>query len=405
MIASNSRDDADLVDQYIKALGYNETIVFDASNIKQFWVDRSVASKDGLINIILKTSGTESWKSIPLKIQLANVLWTQDCIVDVITDKPDLSFSVTNSKSKLLSTSSVNDDFIQYHVYSSSFHMEDLPDYSFNLVFGAKDSYSLSIKKIILSFKDNKDATFLSSPGTLVVTDKDVSAKAVPADDGKVFSVTGKNSGIFVKKNIILSNTPLNMSIKIKNVGQVPTAIRVGYIPYTKDQTRLDLNNYPYKNINAPLTVVSAEIDSNKIIVDSFPQWEKNCCIALHANDDLSDIPNTDLVDGKITDVKQIADGKVEITIDKPLKQTIKNGDRIRITGVGGTYFYLTVKVLQPGEEETFSASVLKDDNYLQFSGKSFSRGVYYVRPLILSYSSSSGEENTILISDFSISY
>ena len=62
-------------------------------------------------------------------------------------------------------------------------------------------------------------------------------------------------------------------------------------------------------------------------------------------------------------------------------------------------------KILQPGEMVTFKSAIKKDDNYFMFSLKAFCHGTYYVIPLILSNSLDSDKENTILITDFSVSY
>ena len=41
----------------------------------------------------------------------------------------------------------------------------------------------------------------------------------------------------------------------------------------------------------------------------------------------------------------------------------------------------------------------------LRYSSKAFSRGIYYVVPLILSYSVDPSKDNTVQISDFSVSF
>ncbi len=46
-------DDAALLDSYIQSKGYNNTIVFTPSNIKQFWTEKSVFSQNETINILL----------------------------------------------------------------------------------------------------------------------------------------------------------------------------------------------------------------------------------------------------------------------------------------------------------------------------------------------------------------
>ena len=156
-----SDTETELTNKFIESLGYSSFISFDASNIKQFWIDKSVVSKNGSIIISLNSKN----ESGLFKIQLANVIETQDCKIDVIYEGKDLLFSVLDQKSKILATSTHEKDFIQYHVASLSFHLEDLPDFSFNLFFLSKESDTVSIKKIILSFSNNKTSVFSGSPG------------------------------------------------------------------------------------------------------------------------------------------------------------------------------------------------------------------------------------------------
>ena len=399
---NTSSDTTELIDQYIKARGYSNIISFDALNIKQFWVDNTVMSNNGFIHILLDT---QTRNSRPQKVQLANVNEAMDCRIDVITENPDVSFFVTNSKSKTISKSFAEDDFIQYHVISSVFHLEDTQDYSFNLIFGSNKPDTLTIKKIFLSFSKNPDSIFCVSPGVFVVSAKDVTAQAVPDSEGKGFTVTGKESNIFLKKKIMVSENTVKTSVTIKNTGKKTTRVHIGYSAYSKDDILLWGCNYPYKNINKVLNVVSSEDGSAKITVDSFPEWTKNCFLALNAREDLSDIPNTSLAAGKIIDIKKLPDGRAEITMDQPVKKALKQGEKVRINGLRGAYLYTSSKELQPGEEETFTSSIQKDDNMIQYSVNALSRGVYYVKPLILSNSVDTKEENTILITNYQIGY
>jgi hypothetical protein len=162
--------------------------------------------------------------------------------------------------------------------------------------------------------------------------------------------------------------------------------------------------NYPFKN-NGVSHIVSARENSATIIVDSFPAWSRGGYVALNAKEDLSDIPNTNLLDGTIVSVKQLENGYGEIIMNKPLKKALEKGTAIRIHGTAGSYFYTNEKVLQPGEESTFNSSIRKNEDSIVYSSKEFPKGVYYVQPLILSYSVEKDAENTIVISDYSISF
>lgn len=403
----NNLEKKELIENFIQSKGYESKIIFDASNIKLFWIDKTVLSKDDSINILLKDRISDKNHSVPLKIQLANVKDNQDCKVEVISDTPDFSFSVTDSKNKMLSMSSVDEPFVQYHITSCSFHIEDTQDYSFNLNFASTKQDLLSIKKIILSFSDNKKSTFLFSPGLLKITQSDVNVYTASLKENSSFIITGKQSRCTTKKMIAISpDNEVTTSVKIKNIGNKPTNIRIGFQVYTKDRVILYPNNYPNDISSKSLEVVSSNSDSNKIIVDSYyANWHKDCFVALDAKEDYSDIPNRSFVDGQIVDMKKLPNGQAEITLNKPLKTALKTGAKIRIHGRIGAYIYISRQDLQPGEEKTFTSSIQKDESFYLYSRQAFSRGVYYIRPVILSYSLNENDENTIQISDYSVSY
>lgn len=395
-----------LLNQYVKSKG-NAVIVFDSSNIKQFWIDKTVVSRNHSIDILLE--GNKTNESVPLKIQLANVSESQDCRIDVISDESGLEFSVLNDQSKKISSSKKEDDFLNYSIASGVFHLEDTAGHAFYLVFNSKKTESISIKKIILSFSDNKNSNFLNSPGVIKYTgafiEPSPSFKISNTNDNS-FSVTGKRSIIFSAKKIYTRDNTISRSIKIKNTGDAPATVYICYAAYTKDGIKLFACNYPYKKTSKTMSVISSSNGSNKIIVDSYSDWAKGCILAMNAKDDLSDIPNTTLFEGKIVEIKQLDNGQAEITLDKPLKSAVAKGTKVRVHGTTGSYPYThIVKSLKAGEEQILNSTIKKDDQFLEYSSKTLSRGVYYVVPLILSYSDDATKENTIQISDYSISY
>ena len=152
------------------------------------------------------------------------------------------------------------------------------------------------------------------------------------------------------------------------------------------------------------MKVVSHSEASNIIKVDSYSEWSKGCHLALEAKEDMSDIPNNNFA-GIISEIKKLENGQAEIILSKPLKSKLDEGTKVRIHGLDGAYLYTKIKNLQPGEEQTFTSTIKKDDSFLGFSSKAFSRGVYYVVPIILSYSADASKDNTVLISNYSISY
>ena len=404
-------DEADkkLLNQFIQSKG-NGIITFDASNIKQFWVDNSVIARKDCIELFLKNGS-----SIPLKLQLANVSGAQNCKIEVITETPDTAFTVSDMKLKQISSSSHESSFINNDVLVSSFSLEDtlidrFPQYHFcfQLSFKARNCESIRIKAIVLSFSDNENV--ISTPsGILNLTEEDVNVQRAvleKEDQNNSFSVTGKISMIKAKKSIFVADKDFNVSVKVKNTGASTTRVYVGYIVYSDKYVPLYADSYPYNNINKILNVISSEKGSNSIIVDSYPEWKKGLIVSLNAKEDLSDIPSFLHLDGAIEEVKELKDGRAEIIMNKAISNELKHGDKIRINGgFGGTYIYSGVTNLQPGREEVFTHTIKQDNSFLQYSKEAFARGIFYFRPLILSYSLDSKEDNTIQIIDYTIQW
>lgn len=396
----------DLLNQYISSKGDYDIITFDASNIKQFWIEKTVSSKDNNINILLPSDSANGNESVPLKIQLANVNEAQDCKIEIISETEDYSFSVLDSRSKVLSSSKKENDFLNYHIASSIFHLEDTQNISFNLKFTSKSTDTLSIKKIILSFFQNQVSSFLASPGVLKVTGDMISTNSeVSIGSDNSFSVTGTQSTVLFSKKIYISDgNMLSSSFTIKNTGDKNTRIYTGYALYMKDHLQLLSRNYSYKNINKVLKVLSISEDNKSILVDSYPEWEKGCFLAINAKADMSDVPNTSL-GGTIAEIKQLNDGQAEIILNKPLAEPLKAGELVRVNGKSGTYLYTSSLLLRPGEEKQVSSTIKQDNDFFKLSKEAFSRNVYYVVPVIRSFSTETNAVNTVLIRDFTISY
>ena len=403
--ASNSAEDNKLLENFLNSKKYETTITFDAANIKQYWVDKSVASKNGLINISLKPeeNGTMSFSSIPLIIQLANVNEALNCKVDVISEQTDLDFAVSNTKAKVISGSTEEETFLTYRIVSGVFHLEDALNDSFLLQFKSKSASEISIKKIILSFSNNYKSLYIASPNLFSFNKNSVQMRPdVSWDDS---SVTGKQTVLSSKNNLLVSNKSIKSTIKIRNTGDTPTRIYIGYYLYAKGSIPLHGSNLPFKDDTKVLSVISAEEGSKTIIVDAYPEWDKTCSVAMNAKEDLSDLPNQSLLDGKIVEVKELENEQAEITLDKPLTKALAKGMKIRITGRPGNSITTVTQVLQPGEELDFAESIQKNDNVFQSTSKDLSKYVYYVKPLLFSYSTDPNKENTIQITEYSVSF
>ena len=85
--------DVNLLSQYVTSKGAN-IISFDASNIKQYWVDKTVKCESDHFNISLNLDQSSRAESIPYRIQLINVNESQNCRIEVISDSQDLEFVV-----------------------------------------------------------------------------------------------------------------------------------------------------------------------------------------------------------------------------------------------------------------------------------------------------------------------
>lgn len=200
--AKDKLNDSSLVEEFIKAKGYSNAIIFDSSNIKQFWIDHSVLSKDNSISICLKDRTSE-----PLNIQLANVLETQDCTIQVVTEDQNISFTILDKDSKSISESHQEDDFIQYHIFSSVIHLEDTQDFSFKIRFFSENNSLISIKKIILCFSDNKQSRYIGSHGFEQLTKEIENEGESVADSDVKLKINKENNKIFVRIPTELANS------------------------------------------------------------------------------------------------------------------------------------------------------------------------------------------------------
>ena len=265
--------------------------------------------------------------------------------------------------------------------------------------------YHLANYNDISDFDINNTTFMKPTHGCLTLSHENISSIDEIVLTKNAFQVTGKQTQIYSKYKIIVADNTFQTSVRIKNIGIQATRIMIGYAVYSKEHIKLDGRSFPYQNFNKVLSVISSEAGSSSIIVDSYPQWQKKCYLALNAKDDLSDIPSIDFPEGLIHEIKELSNGQAEIILDKPLQKALTKGSKVRVHGRSGAFLYTNKKVLQPGEEETFVSTIRKNDSYILYSPKAFSKNVSYVIPLILSYSEDPAENNTVLISDYTVSY
>jgi len=258
------------------------------------------------------------------------------------------------------------------------------------------------------SSKENrKDPLYIQGNNSEVFSKDQLTIRnaQISSSDNDSFSLTGKNT--FTTSNDLFpvsSSNNLRLTATVKNNGDARTRVFLGYIFYDIDQNQIGSEMYPFKDTDRILTVLNINQNKTILSVDSLPAWKEKCTVAIHAKEDLSDIPNNTLLNGEIVDVQQMNDGTVQIKMNKPIQLPDYKNTTIRINNPRGAYAYTNIKVLEPGESFTFASCIAKYDTYHRYSSHAISKGVYYVKPLLLSYSLAD-EYNTILVSDFSLNY
>ena len=399
-------NDEKIVQQFIQTRGTG-TILFDASNIKQFWIDKSVVSKKGCFAIFL--NGLQDFRSVPLKIQLANVNEWQDCKIEVITESSNVNFVVCDSRGRNLASSFEQESFIQYKIISSSFHIESISDLIFSLTFSSPSAAEINIKAILLSFSNNPDSSFLYPPGKLKIN-KDVlrvsATGNITQDDSTAFSLSGNNVSATGTKFIYLVDNTLSSSLKAKNIGQTPVKITLCFSSFNRKHERLDITSFPYRNSKQVFKVLHSEPNSDSIIIDSYPEvWGRYCYLALDAKEDMSDIPNKNLLEERIAEIVKTDNNQAEIRLNKPLTRQIRQGETIRLHAVGTSNITIQSKIIQPGEEVEIGGLFQKDSTFINDYSESFAKELFYIKPMILMESLESDKEASVIFSDFSISY
>ena len=223
--------------------------------------------------------------------------------------------------------------------------------------------------------------------------------------DPNTVSLTGILSSLVTKDKLNVDGFTFINKVTFTNTGKNDTHVYLGYAPYTKDGKSIDNRNNLYKNKNTISKVISSNSESNSVIIDSQPIWEKGTYLVINAKEDFSDFPNSSFV-GRIQEVKGLDNGQAEIFFDKKIQTSVSTGDFVRIQAPSSAiYLYTNHKVLKPGEKVTFYSKREKDDSLLSFSPEAFPHGTNYVVPVILSFTVGNKEENTVQISDFEVIY
>ena len=239
------------------------------------------------------------------------------------------------------------------------------------------------------------------APGGMLNISKDmVNVKNAMIEASDQLVISGKRSIMQSRYNIIALDNSINSEVIVKNIGNNPTVIYIGYAVYSNECIWLDGRNYPYKSNLNSLNIQSIDASGNSIVVDSFNEWDKNCFLAINVQDDFSDIPNSTFA-GKISDVKELPDGFKKIILEEPINNTLLKNNKVRIHGRTGAYLYTSIHTLAPNKSKKMTATIKKDDSNIAYSNKSFPRGTCYVKPILLSYSVDPDIENTVLVETY----
>lgn len=228
--------------------------------------------------------------------------------------------------------------------------------------------------------------------------------------DDRGFTVSGEKIELFAKDHISISNSNrTDMNVLVKNIGSSSTLVYAGYILFDKNKTKLGSEFFPFNFYDGILSVIDTKTDAGIIFASSACScsWIKGCTLTLDAKNDLSDVPNTHILKGKVLEVSpnDVDTDQITIKMDSPLQNPVSTDTQIRLSHPKFSYLYMNTELLLPGETRMLSSSIAKYDTFHQFSNKAFSTGIHYVKPMVFSYSVLNGETNTISISQWNIRY
>lgn len=215
--------------------------------------------------------------------------------------------------------------------------------------------------------------------------------------------ISGKKSETFAKDYIAVPDkNRLILNVEIKNIGTNSTTIYIGYSLFDKDKKQMMTYHYP--NNNTLAKIVSAKINESVLIIDRQPQWFQDSYVVLNAEEDLSDVPNYNLLPGTISNVDFLSDGTAKVHLTKPLDDDIPLGTTIRLHYGMGNYVCDTSKTLEPGESVLFSKSIAKYQTYSFMNSNAIPQDACFIQPLILSFSAND-DFNTIEILKWELIY
>jgi len=167
--------------------------------------------------------------------------------------------------------------------------------------------------------------------------------KIIDMDGKKVFATTPKSYPTYsLKKKITVDPAKkYKVSVKVKQLGEVPALVYIGFIPYDA-KNRYIGPQQGSSNTKGSATTLTAVVPkgAKSLAVKDASKWKKgpHYYVAFNAKDDMSDIPNFTLA-GKITKIEKTGD-VYTISFKKPLGVSYPAGTKVRQHRTGATYIY-----------------------------------------------------------------
>lgn len=170
--------------------------------------------------------------------------------------------------------------------------------------------------------------------------------KIIDMDGKKVFATFPKSYITYSLKKIIKVDLAkkFHISVKVKQLGENPALVYIGFIPYN-DKERLIRPQQGLYNTKGSFTALATAVEqgATTLTVKDASKWTKGPYqyVAFNAKKDMSDIPNFNLA-GTITKIEKNGD-IYTITFKKPLAKAYPAGTMVRQHRSGGTYIYIKV--------------------------------------------------------------
>jgi len=167
--------------------------------------------------------------------------------------------------------------------------------------------------------------------------------KIIDMDGKKVFTTAPKSNTICGLKNKITVDPAkkYKVSVKVKQLGEVPALIYIGFVPYDAKNRTIG-PQHGSNNTKGSATTLTAVVPkgAKSLTVKDASKWKKgpHHYVAFNAKDDMSDIPNYALA-GTITKIEKTGD-VYTISFKKPLRVSYPVGTKVRQHRSGATYIY-----------------------------------------------------------------